>query len=212
VFYELGRHQEASDCFAKVAKTKLSDRDVWNNQGYLALAQYSYGLQPIFNKPLLIRQFQDCSDSQKTTEVDLERCQKALEFFDTALKIDPKYNLVWANRSFPAYYLQQYQTALQSCDKALELDPDNEEEMNEVVYSNRGCILLQLHNPIAALQDFTTALEIDPQLDEAWIGQGTALYYLGRYAEALHSFTQALNLNHPLAQTNLNLTQQHLEH
>jgi len=164
-------------------------------------------LQPIFEKPLLIHQFQDCSGCQHTTEVDIECCQKAIELFNTALNLDPKFTLAWGNRSFPAYYLQQYQTALQSCDKALELDPENKEERNEVIYTNRGCILLQLDNPTAALQDFTTALQIDPKLGEAWNGHGTALYQLGRYSEALDSFTRALELNHPLAQTNINLIQ-----
>jgi tetratricopeptide (TPR) repeat protein len=133
------------------------------------------------------------------------------------------------------------QTALESCDKVLELDPENQERMNAIVYTNRGNILLKLHNPIAAFEDFKTALRIDPKLGEAWIGKGTAQYHLGYlqlnnmpviwllireincmagliflrksrscYTKAMQSFTEALKLNHPLAQTNLNLTQQKL--
>jgi Flp pilus assembly protein TadD len=83
--------------------------------------------------------------------------------------------------------------------------------MNEVIYTNRGCILLQCQNPTAALQDFASALYLAPHLDEAWVGKGTALYQLGRFSEAHDSFSQALALNHPLAQTNLDLVQQHLE-
>ncbi|MDY6939206.1 MAG: tetratricopeptide repeat protein [Cyanobacteriota bacterium] len=211
ILYQLGKYHEAYNCFEKVAKINTKDEFAWNNQGYLALVQYSYGLQPIFAKPLLIRLIQDCNSCQNILEIDLELCQKSLQQFDTALNLDSTLILAWANQSFPAYYLQQYQLALQNCDKALELDPENEEEMNEVIYTNRGCILLKLHNPTAALKDFTKALEIDPKLDEAWIGHGTALYQLERYPEALGSFTQALNLNHPLAQTNLTLTRQHLE-
>ncbi|MBE9042128.1 tetratricopeptide repeat protein [Oscillatoriales cyanobacterium LEGE 11467] len=211
LFYQLGKFKEALICFAKVTKIQPSEDRVWNNQGYLALVQYSYGLQPIYEKPLLIRQTQDCSDGQNILEIDLDLCEKSLQLFDTALNLDSKLTLAWANRSFPAYYLQQYQSALQNCDKALKIDPENEEERNEVIYTNRGCILLKLHNPTAALKDFTKALEIDPKLDEAWIGHGTALYQLERYPEAIDSFTQALNLNHPLAQTNLMLTRQHLE-
>ena len=191
-----------------IVKIQPSNFIAWNARGYLTLARWSYGLQRVFNKPLLIRQFRDCSGLQSTIEVDLECCRKALTFFDAALKLYPDFEIAWANRSFPAYYLQQYQDALQNCDRALELDPANEEEMNEVIYTNRGCIFLQLHNPTAALQDFTTALEIDPQLDEAWIGKGTALYQLSRYAEARDSFTKALALNHPLAQPNLDLLSQ----
>jgi tetratricopeptide (TPR) repeat protein len=209
--YELGKLQEASDCFAEVAKIQPSDKYSWNNQGYLNLAQDSYGLQPIFEKPLLIRQPQYCSGSLAKVDIDLERCQKSLVLFETALQLDPEFTLARANHSFPAYYLQQYQIALQSCDRALELDPGNQEEMNEVIYTNRGCILLHCQNPTAALQDFASALSLDPHLDEAWIGKGTAFYQLGRYSEAHESFSQALALNHPLAQTNLNLVQQLLE-
>jgi tetratricopeptide (TPR) repeat protein len=208
--YEFGKPKEASDCFAKIAEILPSYKYSWNNQGYLNLAQYSYGLQPIFEKPLLIRQHQYCSGSPAKADIDLERCQKSLALFETALQLDPAFTIAWANRSFPVYYLQQYKTALQSCDKALELDPDNQENMNEVIYTNRGCILLQLQNPTAALQDFISALFLDAHLDEAWIGKGNALYQLGRYSEAHDSFSQALALKHPLAQADLDLVGQQL--
>jgi tetratricopeptide (TPR) repeat protein len=209
--YLLGKPIEASNCFAKVAEIQPSNKYSWNNQGYLNLVQDSYGLKPIFGKPLLIRKYQNCSGSSAKTGIDLEHYQKSLTLFDTALQLDPEFTLAWANRSFPTYYLQQYQAALQSCDRALELDPDNKEDMNEVIYTNRACILLQLQNPTAALQDFTSALSLNSHLDEAWIGKGTALYQLGLFSEALDSFSQALALKHPLAQCNLNLVQQLLE-
>ncbi|WP_017660989.1 tetratricopeptide repeat protein [Baaleninema simplex] len=218
VLYQLGKHEEASNCFAEVAKiqdiqcvTEMQYlRYALNNQGYLELAQYSYGFRPIVFKPLLIRNSQIHIDLSKD-DIFLVRCQKALELFNSALNADPEQTLAWANQSFPSYYLKQYQNALKSCNKALEIDPENKEEMNEVVYTNRGCILLKLENPTAALQDFTAALAIDPKLDEAWNGHGTALYQLGRYVEAIESFTRAADLNHPLAKTNLNLTQKQLD-
>lgn len=209
--HQLGKLQEACACFSKVSELQPSDEYSFNDQGYLNLAGYSYGLQPILGKPLLIRQHQHCSDSPAKIDIDLERCQKSLALFETALQLNPEFTIACANHSFPAYYLQQYQTALQSCDRALELDPNNQEEMNEVIYTNRGYILLQLQNPTAALQDFTSALSLAPHLDEAWIGKGTALYQLGRYSEAHDSFSQALALKHPLAQGNLDVVQQLLE-
>ncbi len=200
------------DLYLLRTKIQPNNSELWNARGYSSLVRYSYKPHPIagFGNSLLIRQPQNCNGSQNITEIDLERCQKALEYFDTALNLDPEFTIAWANRSFPAYYLRQYQTALESCNKALELDPENEKKMHEVIYSNRGCILLQLQDLTAALEDFTTALEIAPNLDEAWNGRGTALYRLGRYNEALECFTRALKLNHPLAQANLDLTQQHL--
>ena len=93
----------------KVTEIEPKFEDGWNSLGYVTLAQYSYGLKPIFGKPLLIRQLSNFKDSQNTSKIDLELCQKALDWFDMALNLQSKNNLVWANRSFPAYYLKQYQ-------------------------------------------------------------------------------------------------------
>lgn len=134
-----------------------------------------------------------------------EICRHALALLSKAIDLDPKLTLAWVNSSFPAYYLGQYQDALKYCDKTLEIDPGNIEEMSDVIYNNRGFILLQLQDLVNALNAFETALTLNPQLDEAWIGKGTALYQLKRYEEAIHSFTQALHLHHPLAQVNLDL-------
>lgn len=53
------------------------------------------------------------------------------------------------------------------------------------------------------LQAFNAVVDINLNLDEAWNGRGTALHRLERYSEAAESFTQALLLEHPLAQANL---------
>jgi tetratricopeptide (TPR) repeat protein len=167
-------------------------------------------LDLVFNKPLLIRQFELSQKSDTSLNIAGETYQKSLNCLDKAIALDSEFVLAWANRSFPAYYLQQYELALDSSDQALALDPDNQKAMNEVVHCNRGCILLRLNEINEALQAFNAALAIDSKLSEAWIGQGTALFHLDRYAEAMESFVQADQLNHPLAQVNLTLAQQHL--
>jgi len=203
--YQLGKLQDAFDCFVKVTEIEPKFEDGWNNLGYLTLAQYSYGLKPILGKPLLIRRLSNFKGSQNSSKIDLELCQKALDWFDTALNLQSKNNLIWANRSFPAYYLKQYETALQNCDLALKLDPDNQTEMNEIVHSNQGSILLKLRKPKPALHSFAKALAIHPQLGEALMGKSTALYQLKRYPEAIHSFIKALFLTSPSPKLTLTL-------
>jgi tetratricopeptide (TPR) repeat protein len=203
--YQLGRYKDALNCFHKLSEIQPDNAYAWNNQSFLALVEYSYGLCPVLEKPLLIRQTQDCKNVVFADSPDRQICHHALDLLSQATCLDPKFTLAWANSSFPAYYLSQYQDALEYCNKALELDPKNEEAMNDVIYSNQGCILLQLRAYVNALNAFDTALTLNPQLDEAWIGKGTALYQLERYEEAIYSFTQALHLNHPLAQVNLDL-------
>ncbi|WP_017300354.1 tetratricopeptide repeat protein [Nodosilinea nodulosa] len=207
--YSLGNHQAALNCFKELVQICPEDKHDLNNLGFLTLSRYSYGLKAVLGKPLLIRIPLGFSILQfpASSKIDQINCQDALEFFDAALKIDPKLTLAWANISFPAYYLGRHQDALKYCDRALELDSKNKEAMNDVIYSNQGSILLQLHNPVYSLNAFDTALTLNHRLDEAWIGKGTALSQLKRYDEAIHSFTQALHLNHPLAQANLDSLQ-----
>ena len=210
IFYQLGKFEESYICFKEVGRIAAEDEESFNNQGYLILVQCSYGLQPVFGKPLLVRQTQYSEVSNDTIAVNLDRCKKSLAAFNRAVTLDPQFVLAWANRCFPAYYLEDYQTALDSCNRAIELDPKNEQKMNEVIYTNKGCVQLRMGSFSESLQSFSTALSIDSALAEAWIGKGTALYDLGRYSKAFDSFTQAQQLNHPLAQRSLKLIRQHL--
>ncbi|MEL6351539.1 MAG: tetratricopeptide repeat protein, partial [Cyanobacteria bacterium J06627_28] len=212
VFYRLHRLQESIQCFVEVTKLNPDEKDAWNNQAYLRLVAYSYGLEsPIVGKPLLIRQSQYLENNHDIDSINLEECRQSLSLIDKALQLDPEFAICLANKSFPCYYLAQYKNALQSCDTVLALDPENREQMNEVVYSNRGYILLALGALDEALQSFSSSLDIDLECSEAWLGHGTVLYALGRYSEAYESLNHALALQHPLAKAKLTLTQKHLQ-
>ena len=194
LLYQLDRYLESFQCFAKVSEIQPKNQNAWNSQGYLLLAAQAYPSVPVFGKPLLIHQPELKQDVSTTLTLDLETYQQALIYFEKAIELNPQFILALANQSFPAYYLQQYALALESCNKALEFDPENQEAMNDVIYSNRGCILLQLNDPNAALESFTMALKFDPNLCEAWIGKGNTLKNLGRNEEAIVSFEEALKL------------------
>jgi superkiller protein 3 len=210
LLYELGKYEKALACLLQVSKFQPDDPAILNNQAFLMLVEHSYGSNPIFEKPLLIKRLTDCQGVRRLLLLEPSVCQKALTLFGKAIAIRPDFTLAWANKCFPEFCLGHFQIALEDCEKALILDPENSEGMNDVVHSNRGNILLQLEDLKLALQSFKTAIKLNPLLDEAWNGQGTALYLLGRYSEASKSFAQALELNHPLAERNLEITKQHL--
>lgn len=201
--YQIGRHKEAANCFVKLTELRPGDATAWNNKGFLLMARYSYKAYPVLGKPLLIRYTEHHEDTQHIYDVDEQLYHQALTTLLKAIHLDSEMTIAWANSSFPAYHLSQYRDALQYCENALELDPQNTEQMNDVIYSNKGFVLLKLQEYVNALNAFEKSITLNPQLDEVWIGQGTVLLQLKRYEEAIHSFTQALHLNHPLAQANL---------
>ena len=209
-FYELGKSEDSFKCFSKISKIAPKEKHAWNNQAYLLLVRGSYGTECVYGKPLLIRQSQYWKVNKHTCEVDLNKCSQALTFLSKSIDIDPSSVIAWANKGFPAYYLGQNQDALESCNRALELDPDNKQEMNEVIYTNRGYIFFALEQYNESIESFVSALGIDSKCAEAWIGKGTTLQKLGRYDEALENFNHALHLDHPLAQAKLDELRQNL--
>ncbi|MCC2691410.1 tetratricopeptide repeat protein, partial [Nodularia sp. LEGE 04288] len=116
---------------------------------------------------------------------------------------------------------QDYQPALASYDKALEIQPDyhkawhlrgnalfNLERYEEAIASydkalefqpdyhyawdNRGVALGNLGRNEEAIASFDKALEFQPDDHQAWFNRGVALGKLGRYEEALASYDKAL--------------------
>jgi tetratricopeptide (TPR) repeat protein len=86
--------------------------------------------------------------------------------------------------------LKRHQDALESFDKALELDAEYADAWN-----SRSIVLCALGRLAEALESFDRALELDPKNAVAWNGRGMALYDLQRLAEALESFDRALELD-----------------
>lgn len=80
-----------------------------------------------------------------------------------------------------------FNTAVQLYTDALTLDPGN-----HIIYSNRSAARLKQGQFALALQDATKARELCPQWPKAYFRQGVALQCLGRYGEALASFSAGL--------------------
>ncbi|KAL1398385.1 hypothetical protein pipiens_009012 [Culex pipiens pipiens] len=80
-----------------------------------------------------------------------------------------------------------FTTAVQLYTDALALDPSN-----HILFSNRSAARLKQGQFALALQDATRARELCPQWPKAYFRQGVALQCLGRYGEALASFSSGL--------------------
>ena len=76
----------------------------------------------------------------------------------------------WCGRGIALYISGRYEEALQACDKALELNPDNSK-----AWSNKGKVLRCLGRSEDALQAFDKAIELDPNDSKNWDNKGAAL-------------------------------------
>lgn len=91
---------------------------------------------------------------------------------------------------FALQKLNHYTEALANFEKAIELNPQNND-----ANLGKGETLLKLNRNEEALIVFTTLIGLNATSDSIQYGKGKALYKLMRYAEALPFFTEAIRLN-----------------
>jgi tetratricopeptide (TPR) repeat protein len=119
----------------------------------------------------------------------LKRYDEALEYLDKA-KIESNINEVWVFRGVALNELGRHEEALDSFNKAIELEP---KEL--LIRMSYGDTLIQLGRYDEALASFDKAIELDYDNLIAWIEKGKALSSLERYDEALQSFNKAIELD-----------------
>jgi len=84
---------------------------------------------------------------------------------------------------------QDWETALTSWEKTVELEPELAE-----AWHNQGTMLAQLGRLTEALSCFERSLELNPDNFSAWNNRGNALYNLKRWEGAIASWDKALSL------------------
>ncbi|NMG19015.1 tetratricopeptide repeat protein [Brasilonema bromeliae] len=88
--------------------------------------------------------------------------------------------------------LKRYEEALASFDKAIELDPNDENS-----WGGRAAAFYFLQRYEEALASFKKVIELDPNDAQVWCEQGDVLKKLQRYEDALTSYDKAISLDPP---------------
>lgn len=148
---------------------------------------------------------------------------QAVQMFNEALKIDPKFMFAWFNNGKSLTHLGQIEDALKCYDQALEIDP-----MFKEAWYNKGYVYNLIDNNKRALDCYNMAIQIDADFNIAviqrittllrlkefkrvseeadkyiekdyhnylvWYNKGVALNYLGKYQEAMTCFDTAIEL------------------
>jgi tetratricopeptide (TPR) repeat protein len=96
----------------------------------------------------------------------------------------------WFDLAYCHDDLQNFEAAVECCDKSWESDPRNADAL-----TLKGYVLGELGRHEAAVECFDQALEIDPQDSYAWMRKGDTLDDLGRYEAALHCYEQVLQFD-----------------
>jgi tetratricopeptide (TPR) repeat protein len=190
--FNLGKFQEAIECFDKTHKTNPGDLVAWNNKGlaYYKLGNYQKALG-CFNTVLDI----DSRDSYAWTNkglalAGLGKYQESLGCYEKALEVNPRDSVAWSNKGLTFANLGKLDEAIRCYDTALEINP-----RDPVTWCNKGFAQGNLEKLEEAVGCFDKVLGINPRDAGAWNYKGLAYYKLGHYPEALGCFNKALDID-----------------
>jgi tetratricopeptide (TPR) repeat protein len=137
-----------------------------------------------------------------TVKAQLGRVGDAHRLLAAAVKVNPRVPQAWLNFAHVLHLLKRDQEALECCDKACALAPDNVDCLNA-----RANALLSLGRPQEALEQFREVLRHAPAHPEAHLNSGIASAALGATEDAVAQFDRALSIvpRHPVAHFNRGL-------
>ena len=118
------------------------------------------------------------------------RYQEAINDYNKAIELNPKYERAYNNRGNSYYELGNTQQSIEDYSKAIELDPQH-----TCSYYNRGLAYDKLGNYQEAIKDFSKEIELSPQNEYAYYYRGSAYGNLGNYQQAIKDYNKAIELN-----------------
>jgi tetratricopeptide (TPR) repeat protein len=157
------------------------------------------------------------------TDLKLAQYKRAINYFDSALRLSPKCGDCFVNRGMGFQHLRDTTQAISDYQQALKLAPDNslaqhnlailsgfrgklketEAMLTEAIeqkpdlpysYAERGHVRMRQQNWKGALSDFDKAISIDPADPDDWLNRGLVKEKLKDLSGALNDITQAIKL------------------
>jgi tetratricopeptide (TPR) repeat protein len=125
---------------------------------------------------------------QFTPQQRQEKLAEIKAYLSDSPSLDPvQTSELWHKKGLIHQMGKEYEQAIASYDKALEIKPDYHE-----AWYNRGVALGNLGRLEEAIASYDQALEFKPDDHQAWNDRGIALRNLGRFEQAIASYDRAL--------------------
>ncbi len=195
VLEKLGRYEEAIASYERALAINSNDAITWNNQGMMleklsqhekALTSYNRAIQISSNYSLALA-------NRCRTLNQLRKYQEAFDSCEGAIQGDGRWEdrslaYAWTERSSALVGLGNYQEALASAERAIDLQPNSAEAWN-----NKSVSLWNLESYNNAEVFARRAVEIDPTYTIGWFNYGRILSKLQQYEKAVQAYDQALS-------------------
>lgn len=114
----------------------------------------------------------------------------AIEDFDQAALLEPKFFPAFYNRGLSYQHLFEYDLALADFTQVIELNPKS-----SAAYNNRGLIYYKQNNYYKAILEFNRAITLDPKVPDFYTNRGISYRMVQDLQSALSDFDQAILLD-----------------
>lgn len=122
--------------------------------------------------------------------LDRREWDKAKEYFERALKVNPKYPDAWYNLGRMYYDMRDYRKAIEKQKKAVEIDPQNADAWE--ILGLAFCCLGKHEEAVANLEK---ASNLNPREPRVWYNLGWAYSQKGNYKRAIEKYKKALEID-----------------
>jgi tetratricopeptide (TPR) repeat protein len=204
VLYKIGgesAYKEALDIYTKVLKTHPNNAEAWSGKGLVQLGlnrtlQASESFKKVKqlrpNDPNIWQQIGLAIEQMKGGQDARPYFEEALSSYDAILAKKPRDIMNWTDRGSVLLKLNRPQEALDSYQKAIDIEPNFYEAL---MGKGNTLNLLGENNYLDALIAYNQASKIRPKDYQVWYNRGMLLsQHLKRYGEAIESFDRAIKL------------------
>ncbi|MCU0532513.1 MAG: tetratricopeptide repeat protein [Hydrococcus sp. Prado102] len=119
----------------------------------------------------------------------------AIEYYNQAIQLAPKYAEAYNNRGNAYRNLKNYPKAISDFNESIRLKNPS----LHLPYNNRGLAYSDLKEYQKALADYTKAISLNPDYTLAYYNRGLVYSDLKEYQEAIADYTKAISLNREYA-------------
>ena len=130
----------------------------------------------------------------------IERNGAAIESYDQAIKINPKYADAHLNKGSVLQKNGEFDAAMESFNKALSINP-----YHSIAHFNMGNALNEKSELDASVESYKKAIKIKPDYAEAYFNMGIVLENKGELDAAMESYEQAIKIKPDYAEAYNNM-------
>lgn len=189
------RNGESDATQPEVERIKTGDNDFWLGRSAFRRGEYQKAitlLEASRTKPLEEYSKQEVFLTLGKAHWGIGKLEKAIEYYDEALKLDPNLVDAMISRGVAYQQLKKYDQAEASYQQALLLKPDNIKLRNSI-----GALAIVQEDYSKAVEQLELATELDPSFAVAFSNLALAYAHLGFYKKAQRKLEQAGALGYP---------------